>query len=150
MAVESGGASPLKPFFPLKSADFLIGSTLGTGSFSRVRLATHTADNSVWALKVLKKADVYRLKQVDHVLNERAILERLRSPFAVGLFGSFQDERYLYMVMNVVIGGEYYSHLRNAVRFDSAVAKFYAAQVIFFLEYMHNQDIVYRDIKPGA
>jgi len=142
------GASPLKPFFPLKLDHFHAGATLGIGSFSRVRLVTHKIDESVWAMKVINKADVYRLKQVEHVLNERAILDKIKCPFAVGLAGTFQDERCLYMVLNFVAGGEYYTHLRSAVRFENNVAKFYVAQCALFLEYMHKGDFVYRDLKP--
>jgi serine/threonine protein kinase len=124
--------NPLKAYSnkePLKKSDFVIGATLGTGSFGRVRLVTHKQSESVWALKVLPKADVFRLKQVEHVLNERHLLSRLKHPNAVSLGGAFQDERCLYLVLSFAVGGELYRHLRTAQRFENNVAKFYAAQV---------------------
>ena len=133
---------------PCKLADFEEGVTIGVGSFSRVRVVTHKQTTSVLALKVLKKADVYRLKHVDHVSNERTVLERLQHPFIVRMSAAFHDPRYLYLVLEFIPGGDVYGHLRNSQRFSTNHAKFYAAQVILFLEYLHGQDIVYRDLKP--
>ena len=106
--MDSSGATALKPFLPLKRVDFFVGATLGTGSFSHVRLVTHRAADASFALKMLSKVDVYKFKQVEHVLNERQILERLNHPTCVKLVGTFQDERYLYLVLNFVVGGELY------------------------------------------
>lgn len=138
----------LKKYYPLGIKDFNLGATIGTGSFGRVQMVTHKGDSSVWALKTLKKANVFRLRQVDHVLNERHLVDRLHHPFIVNLAGTFQDARCLYMVFEFVVGGEFYTHLRNEKRLDSPSAKFYATQVILFLEYMHGQDVCYRDLKP--
>jgi|AntRauTorckE5430_2_1112549.scaffolds.fasta_scaffold50489_1 serine/threonine protein kinase len=126
--------NPLKAYSkePFKTSDFTIGVTLGLGSFGRVRLVTHKQSESIWALKELHKAEVYRLKQVEHVLNEKHIMGRLTHPSAVSLAGTFQDERCLYLIMSFAVGGELYRHLRSAQRFDNNVAKFYAAQVDTF------------------
>ena len=56
-----------------------------------------------------------------------------------GLAGTFQDPRYLYMVLEYVVGGEFFTHLRNAQRLDNNNAKFYAAQVSLIFEYLHSQ-----------
>eukprot|EP00613_Pedinella_sp_CCMP2098_P041110 CAMPEP_0171799356 /NCGR_PEP_ID=MMETSP0991-20121206/71074_1 /TAXON_ID=483369 /ORGANISM="non described non described, Strain CCMP2098" /LENGTH=195 /DNA_ID=CAMNT_0012410737 /DNA_START=69 /DNA_END=652 /DNA_ORIENTATION=+ len=141
-------ATPLRRYVPLKPDHFLVGATLGVGSFSRVRLVTHKVSNTTWALKTLKKAEIFRLKQVDHVLNERQINAKIRHQSIVNLVGTFQDTQCLYMVFDFVPGGELYRHLREAQRLPSTAAIFYASQVVLFLEYMHRQDIVYRDLKP--
>lgn len=125
-----------------------MGVTLGTGSFGRVRFVTHDSTGSFWALKMLKKAEVLRLQQVEHILSEKAILATLDHPFIVKMAGTFSDERYLYMVLEYVVGGEFFTHLRRAGRFDNNSAKFYAAQIVMIFEYLQQSDIIYRDLKP--
>jgi serine/threonine protein kinase len=138
----------LKEFFPLSLSDFNIGVTLGTGSFGRVKFVTHKDANSIWALKMLKKSEVIRLQQVEHMISEKTILSALNHPFIVTMAGTFQDPRYLYMVLEYVVGGEFFTHLRNAQRLDNSNARFYAAQVTLIFEYLHSQDFIYRDLKP--
>lgn len=81
-------------------------STLGTGSFGRVILARDKIDGTYCAVKVLCKAKVVRLKQVEHSLNEKRILHAINFPFIVNLLHAFQDPVNLYMVMEFVAGGE--------------------------------------------
>ena len=132
---------------------FTIGDTLGTGTFGRVRLVSYhhpplSAKPLHFALKMLKKSEILRLKQVEHIKAEKAILSRICHPFIVNLFTAFQDERYLYMLMEYVIGGELFSQLRKVGRFSNDTARFYAAEIVLALQYLHLKDIVYRDLKP--
>ncbi|EFQ99428.1 AGC/PKA protein kinase [Nannizzia gypsea CBS 118893] len=129
-------------------SDFSIHRTLGTGSFGRVHLVQSIHNQRFYAIKVLKKAQVVKLKQVEHTNDERAMLERVKHPFLVTLWGTFQDAKNLYMVMDFAEGGELFSLLRKSQRFPNPVAKFYAAEVTLALEYLHSKHIVYRDLKP--
>lgn len=97
----------------LKLDDFHLLRTLGTGSFGRVHLAQSRHNSRYYAIKVLKKAEVVRLKQVEHTNSERSILESAANPFMVNLWGTFQDDINLYMVMDYVPGGELFSILRK-------------------------------------
>mmetsp|Transcript_102295 Transcript_102295/g.292818 ORF Transcript_102295/g.292818 Transcript_102295/m.292818 type:complete len:285 (-) Transcript_102295:3808-4662(-) len=97
---------------------------------------------------MLKKSEVVRLQQVDHMISERSILIGLNHPFIVNLATTFQDPRYLYMVLEYVQGGELFTHLRKAGRFDHPTAKFYSASVVSIFEYLHKSDVIYRDLKP--
>ncbi|GMI27709.1 hypothetical protein TrCOL_g7028 [Triparma columacea] len=135
----------------VSEADFELGVTLGTGSFGRVRFATHKANQNCYAIKMLKKSEVVRLQQVEHMLSEKNILKTLSAephPFIVNLAATFQDPRYLFMVLEYIVGGEFFTHLRKAGRFDNSTAKFYAAHVVLIFEFLHLKDFIYRDLKP--
>lgn len=128
--------------------DFKIERTLGTGSFGRVHLVQSKHNQRYYAVKVLKKAQVVKMKQIEHTNDERKMLQRVKHPFLITLWGTFQDSKNLYMVMDFIEGGELFSLLRKSQRFPNPVAKFYAAEVTLALEYLHAQNIIYRDLKP--
>ncbi|KAF2187460.1 Pkinase-domain-containing protein [Zopfia rhizophila CBS 207.26] len=128
--------------------DFAIQRTLGTGSFGRVHLVQSKHNQRFYAVKVLKKAQVVKMKQVEHTNDERRMLQQVKHPFLITLWGTFQDSKNLYMVMDFVEGGELFSLLRKSQRFPNPVAKFYAAEVTLALDYLHQQNVIYRDLKP--
>lgn len=122
--------------------------TLGTGSFGRVMLVQHKAHKDYFAMKILDKLKIVKLKQVEHTLNEKRILQAIDFPFLVKLAYHFKDTSNLYMVLEFVLGGEMFSHLRNSGRFSEPHTKIYAAQVVLAFQYLHFLDLVYRDLKP--
>lgn len=128
--------------------DFQILRTLGTGSFGRVHLVRSVHNNRYYAIKVLKKLQVVKMKQVEHTNDERRMLKLVEHPFLIRMWGTFQDSRNLFMVMDYIEGGELFSLLRKSQRFPNPVAKFYAAEVSLALEYLHSHNIIYRDLKP--
>ncbi|KAL8283526.1 hypothetical protein RQP46_005629 [Phenoliferia psychrophenolica] len=136
--------------------DFDMLDTLGTGTFGKVILARLRPSPArpaqtqphYFAMKVLEKATVVRLRQVEHLNSERSTLAQVSHPFIVNLFCTFQDERNLYLLLEYVQGGELFSHLRRSGRFSSDVARFFAANLILALEDLHARDIIYRDLKP--
>eukprot|EP01062_Namystynia_karyoxenos_P025032 TRINITY_DN1980_c0_g1_i1.p1 TRINITY_DN1980_c0_g1~~TRINITY_DN1980_c0_g1_i1.p1 ORF type:complete len:360 (+),score=123.74 TRINITY_DN1980_c0_g1_i1:77-1081(+) len=131
-----------------KLGDMLMKETLGTGTFGRVRLVQCKHDSKFYALKILKKQEIIRMKQVDHVLTEAAILSDLTHPFVVNMVKGFVDEQRLYILLEYVCGGELFNHLRKAGKFPNDVSKFYSAEVMLAFEYLHSKDIIYRDLKP--
>jgi len=128
--------------------DFEVDRILGTGSFGRVNLAIHKKSGMVCALKCLSKSQVLKTKQVMHIKAEKAILELIHFPFIVPLLGTFQDKDCIYLVLEYVVGGEFFTHLRTAGRFTEETSKFYAAQIVLTFEFLHSKDIIYRDLKP--
>ena len=113
---HSGGSTPAvrttKGKYSL--SDFLIQRTLGTGSFGRVHLVQSKHNQRFYAVKVLKKQQVVKMKQVEHTNDERRMLQKVKHPFLVTLWGTFQDSKNLYMVMDFVEGGELFSLLRKS------------------------------------
>ena len=97
---------------------------------------------------MLSKTAIIQRQQIQHILDEKAILARLQHPFIVNLHYNFQDPRYLFLVLEYVIGGEFFSHLRRMGHFTPGEARFYAGQVTLVFDYLHKQDIIYRDLKP--
>jgi protein kinase A len=122
--------------------------TLGKGSLGRVRLAKEKSSGAFYAVKLMKKNELIRLKQVDHVRSEISILASISHPFMVDMLGSAQDTRYIYLFLEFVSGGELFTYLRTMMRFELHQARFYAAQVVLMFEYLHSKDIIYRDLKP--
>ncbi|KAI0080609.1 cAMP dependent protein kinase [Panus rudis PR-1116 ss-1] len=139
----------------LKLTDFEVKGTLGTGTFGRVLLVRLRSSSSgttsmqnCYALKVLRKSEIVRLRQVEHVNAERYILSRVQHPFIVDLFATFQDSLNIYMLLSYIPGGELFTHLRRAQRFTPDVTRFYLATIILALKYLHSFNIIYRDLKP--
>eukprot|EP00357_Protocruzia_adherens_P033838 CAMPEP_0115005132 /NCGR_PEP_ID=MMETSP0216-20121206/19671_1 /TAXON_ID=223996 /ORGANISM="Protocruzia adherens, Strain Boccale" /LENGTH=321 /DNA_ID=CAMNT_0002371363 /DNA_START=341 /DNA_END=1306 /DNA_ORIENTATION=- len=122
--------------------------TVGTGSFGRVRIARHKVSGKYVAMKILKKAEILRSKQVDHIISENTILSCLNHPFLVKMDGFCQDDKYIYFALEYISGGELFTYLRQKERFPVTQARFYGAQVVSMFRYLHNKNIIYRDLKP--
>ncbi|KAK4192560.1 kinase-like domain-containing protein [Podospora australis] len=140
----------------LSLSDFQRVRTLGTGTFARVCLVrpshgTEEQRSQVYALKILRKTEVIKLKQIDHVRHERQILADVAGhPFITKFMGSFSDHDFLYILLDYIPGGELFTYLRKYRHFDEDMARFYAAEIVLVLEYLHEHQggIAYRDMKP--
>ncbi|KPJ01909.1 cAMP-dependent protein kinase catalytic subunit alpha [Papilio xuthus] len=131
-----------------KISDFEKYKVLGTGAFGIVYLAKHVTTGRYYAMKMLEKEKIVKLKQVEHSFYEKKILCGLNFPFVVYMKYFFKDNVYLYYILPFIPGGEMFSHLRKLGKFEETTSKFYGAQVILALEYLHALDLVYRDLKP--
>ncbi|EGR29799.1 hypothetical protein IMG5_148270 [Ichthyophthirius multifiliis] len=121
-----------------------------TGTFGRVRQVKRKGDTNkqFYALKMLKKTEIVRLVQVEHINSEKNILSSIKFPFIVDMTSTFQDEKYIYMLFEYVQGGELFTRLRKEGRFANDVCLFYSCQILISLQYLQQNDIVYRDLKP--
>jgi hypothetical protein len=123
--------------------------TVGTGTFGRVMLVRNSLNKQYYALKIMSIVEIIRLKQADHVRNEKNVLESVNShPFIVRLYWTHHNEQHLYMLLEYIAGGELFSLLRQRAKFEAKAAVFYAAEIVCALEYLHSLQIVYRDLKP--
>merc|ERR1711957_360273 len=128
--------------------DFTMSRTLGCGSFGRVKLATYKPDGKLYAVKFMKKHEIIKLKQVDHINNEKRLMAQINFPFVVNMMGYFRDPQFIYIVMECVFGGELFTHLRKARKFDDTQSKFYGAQIADAFKHIHSKNIIHRDLKP--
>ena len=113
-AAKAGSKPTSTPQKKLTINDFQINATLGTGSFGRVHLVRSKIDNKFSAMKVQRKNDIVKLRQVEHTVNEKNILEQLDMPFLVKMYGTFQDSNCLFIVLEYIQGGELFSYLRRS------------------------------------
>jgi serine/threonine protein kinase len=130
--------------------DFDLRPTVGTGTFGRVRVVKikGNSDRTPMALKIMKKSEVIRLKQVEHIKAETSILKEVEHPFIVNLLAHFQDEKRLFLLLEFINGGELFSHLRMEGRLPDPEAQFYSAEIVLAFAYLHSKNIIYRDLKP--
>eukprot|EP00112_Aurelia_sp_Birch-Aquarium-sp1_P006621 Seg1727.3 transcript_id=Seg1727.3/GoldUCD/mRNA.D3Y31 product="cGMP-dependent protein kinase egl-4" protein_id=Seg1727.3/GoldUCD/D3Y31 len=137
-------------FIDCSIADFKVVATLGIGGFGRVDLVQdkRKSDKQTYALKALVKQHIVETKQQEHVYNEKKILMELDSPFIIRLYRTFRDKKYVYILMEVCLGGELWTILRDKNYFEENTARFYTACVVEAFGYLHERKIIFRDLKP--
>ncbi|KAG8454416.1 hypothetical protein GDO86_000875 [Hymenochirus boettgeri] len=123
-------------------------TTLGVGGFGRVELVKVKNENTVFAMKCIKKRHIVDSRQQEHIHSEKNILEEAHSPFIVKLYRTFKDNKYVYMLLEACLGGELWSILRDRGNFDEPTAKFCIGCVTEAFEYLHQKGVLYRDLKP--
>jgi len=122
---------------------------IGTGLMGTVQLAKWKKDGTWCALKMVKKDYVCRHNDGRHVQAERKLLNMCDNPFICSLFGTFQDKKFIYFVLEFAAGGELFSRLHNKKGiFGAQTSKFYLAEILVALEHVHSQGYCYRDLKP--
>ncbi|KAM7393387.1 hypothetical protein PAMA_008173 [Pampus argenteus] len=133
----------------LQMDDFNCISVLGRGHFGKVLLAEYKKSGKLYAIKALKKGDIVTRDEVDSLTCEKRIFEVINTsqhPFLVNLHGCFQTADHVCFVMAYSPGGDLMKHIHTSI-FSEKRARFYSSCVLLGLEFLHQNNIVYRDLK---
>ncbi|XAR61084.1 Non-specific serine/threonine protein kinase [Bertholletia excelsa] len=128
--------------------DFELLTMIGKGAFGEVRICREKTSGHVYAMKKLKKSEMLRRGQVEHVKAERNLLAEVDSNCIVKLFCSFQDDEFLYLVMEYLPGGDMMTLLMRKDTLTEDEARFYVAETVLAIESIHRHNYIHRDIKP--
>lgn len=121
---------------------------IGKGAFGEVRVCRDKTTLDIVAIKKLKKEEMIKKNQVIHVRTEKEILKTLNSPYIVKLRASFQDQHFLYIVMDFLPGGDFMSLLMKKDILNEEESRFYVAEMILCIEAVHVLGCIHRDLKP--
>ncbi|GAA0138553.1 non-receptor serine/threonine protein kinase [Lithospermum erythrorhizon] len=128
--------------------DFELLTMIGKGAFGEVRVCREKTTGQVYAMKKLKKSEMLRRGQVEHVKAERNLLASVDSNCIVKLYCSFQDDEFLYLIMEYLPGGDMMTLLMRKDTLTEVEARFYVAETILAIESIHKHNYIHRDIKP--
>lgn len=153
-AGPQGASNVAKPNAPpdppktYKIEDFTLLKVLGKGSFGKVMLAKLKNTNRHFAIKALKKDVVLEDDDIECTMVERHVLSLAwHHPFLTHLYCTFQSSEHLFFVMEYLNGGDLMFHIQSSLRFEVNRARFYGAEIILGLRFLHDRGIIYRDLK---
>ncbi|NXD12347.1 AKT1 kinase, partial [Nothocercus nigrocapillus] len=145
---EEMEVSMTKPKHKVTMNEFEYLKLLGKGTFGKVILVKEKATGRYYAMKILKKEVIVAKDEVAHTLTENRVLQNSRHPFLTALKYSFQTHDRLCFVMEYANGGELFFHLSRERVFSEDRARFYGAEIVSALDYLHSEkNVVYRDLK---
>ena len=132
---------------PVNFTDFSFLMVIGRGAFGKVFLAEMKSTKKLYAIKSIRKDVLLEKGQIENTLLEKDIMFECDNPFLITMDYLFQNDLRLYFVMPFIRGGELYKVFQKEKRFKEDVVKFYAAQIVIALGYLHMKGIVHRDLK---
>nr|XP_023012792.1 microtubule-associated serine/threonine-protein kinase 4 [Leptinotarsa decemlineata] len=128
--------------------DFEVVKLISNGAYGVVNLVKHKHTKLRFAMKKINKNNLMLRNQVEQVFAERDILSFADNPFVVSMYCSFETKKHLCLVMEYVEGGDCASLLKNIGPLPADMARFYFAETVLAVEYLHSYGIVHRDLKP--
>lgn len=128
--------------------NYILGKTLGEGTFGKVKLATHILTGEKVAIKILEKDRIIDVADVERVAREIYILKFIRHPNIIQLYEIIETPKQLFLVMEYVNGGELFDYIVSKTRVEEREASKFFHQIIAGIEYIHKLKIVHRDLKP--
>uniref|UniRef100_A0A8D0DXC3 Serine/threonine kinase 32A n=1 Tax=Salvator merianae TaxID=96440 RepID=A0A8D0DXC3_SALMN len=135
-------------FFTVTFDHFEILRAIGKGSFGKVCIVQKNDTKKMYAMKYMNKQKCIERNEVKNVFKELQIMQGLEHPFLVNLWYSFQDEEDMFMVVDLLLGGDLRYHLQQNVRFQEDTVKLFICELALALDYLQSRNIIHRDIKP--
>ncbi|KAI8069412.1 kinase-like domain-containing protein [Gongronella butleri] len=132
----------------VRLAQFKLLRVIGRGAFGKVRMVEHRESRQLYAMKYIDKDECIKMDAVRNVIRERNILEQLDHPFLCRLRFAFQDDKSMYMISDLMLGGDLFYHLNPKHSFSEDVLRFWFAELSSAVKYLHAKHVVHRDIKP--
>ena len=136
-----------KKFRSLKLNDYEIGDTIRILPLGTIKIAKNKRTNELIVLKVLKKSQIIKSKQITHISNELTIHPTLEHSSIISFLNSTHDEKYIYFAFEFLPGGDLFTLLKTENKLSVNKVQFYAGQIVFVLSYLHSKNIVYRNLK---
>ncbi|XP_021341218.1 serine/threonine-protein kinase 32B-like isoform X1 [Mizuhopecten yessoensis] len=127
---------------------FQILRAIGKGSFGKVCIVQKKDSKKMYAMKYMNKSMCIKKDAVRNVFREVEILMALDHPFLVNLWFTFQDEEDMFVVVDLLLGGDLRYHIQKEVHFDESHVKLYICELALALDYLQTYNIIHRDIKP--
>ena len=121
---------------------------IGKGGFGRVWKIQSKKTKQVFALKEMSKLKIIDKKSEKSINTEREFLSKLNHPFIVNMHYAFQDKDNLYLVMDMLSGGDLRYHVSRYRKFSEEQTRFFIANMVYALQYIHSHNVIHRDIKP--
>lgn len=127
---------------------FYLLRVIGKGAFGKVHLVQHKGTLLEYALKCIHKDKCVELRAANNMISERRLLERINYPLIVNLRYAFQDDDHLFMVLDLMLGGDLRFQLERNGPLSELQVRFYVAEIALSLAYLHRRRIAHRDLKP--
>ena len=118
--------------------------SVGKGAFGKVRVVQHKKTKEIYALKYINKAKCIRMRAVENIIQERRLLEEVEFSLICNLRYAFQDDENLFMVLDLMLGGDLRFHLERAGPMKEEVVRFYVAELALALDALHSRRIIHR------
>ncbi|KAI7899578.1 kinase-like domain-containing protein [Cokeromyces recurvatus] len=139
---------PVDLLSEVQLSHFILLRSVGKGAFGKVRVVQHKGNKKLYALKYINKDKCIQMKAIDNILSERKLLEHINFNLIVNLRYAFQDDENLFMVLDLMLGGDLRFHLDRLGTLPEKYVQFYAAEIALSINYLHNKNIIHRDLKP--
>lgn len=148
MGILCSRADPIDLDGEVELNHFMLLRSVGKGAFGKVRVVQHRGRKKIYALKYINKAKCIQMRAVENIIQERRLLEEVENNFICNLRYAFQDDENLFMVLDLMLGGDLRFHLDRMGSFTPQMLRVYVAELSCGLAYLHSRKIVHRDLKP--
>ena len=128
--------------------DYIIKKTIGSGTFSTVKLGVYRITHKKVAIKILDKNKIESRDDLERIIREMQILIEMHNPFVIKVYKIYEDKNNFLIIMEYCEGGELFNYIVKKKRLSEEEASYFFYQLINGIEYIHSKGIAHRDLKP--